>query len=194
MKQYIDAIRRCIDSENWYAALFLSLSLPGICAKLEDNTTKESAKEKYITWFNKYLGNEYNKRLKPEFFWELHSSMLLPGKSPDSKASAKFLPVTYHDSPLHNSDITLASNECYAHLRVDIFCEDVCSAVEKWMADSEHNNEIQDRLKTLFLLESFADDPRAYKIVLGEIKLTWGKHIIKNLCVNVPKGFDSRKN
>ena len=59
MQNYIHSLKKCVEDQNWYGALFIALTLPDICAKIEyPNETKSSAK-RYISWFNKYLKRNY---------------------------------------------------------------------------------------------------------------------------------------
>ncbi|OGK44080.1 hypothetical protein A2957_01300 [Candidatus Roizmanbacteria bacterium RIFCSPLOWO2_01_FULL_38_11] len=52
MRRIIDSVYNAIENENWYAALFVSLSFPDICAALESG---ETSGKKYADWFEKNL-------------------------------------------------------------------------------------------------------------------------------------------
>jgi hypothetical protein len=54
MERFVSAIRNSIQSENWYAALFLALAMPDICSKLEQPESGNSG-PRYRAWFETYL-------------------------------------------------------------------------------------------------------------------------------------------
>ncbi|WP_439503314.1 hypothetical protein [Methylophaga sp.] len=58
MERFTNSILQSIQSENWFAALFLALALPDICGALENPSKKVG--ERYKDWFNKYLRHEYD--------------------------------------------------------------------------------------------------------------------------------------
>ncbi|EHF5009139.1 TPA: hypothetical protein JG895_004132 [Enterobacter hormaechei subsp. steigerwaltii] len=70
MQQYLESMRKAVTDENWFAALFLALAMPDICAKLEtpDMANGEIGKF-YKSWFNRYLRKIY----APENLYELYS-------------------------------------------------------------------------------------------------------------------------
>ena len=63
MDKLINAVENSLQNKNWYAALFVALSLPDICGRLENPTSKSL--ERYVVWFNKYLRNEYTRGIGP---------------------------------------------------------------------------------------------------------------------------------
>lgn len=67
MQNYINSLEKCIEDQNWYGALFIALTLPDICAKIEYPLEKKSSAKRYINWFNKYLKKNYetSRALKP---------------------------------------------------------------------------------------------------------------------------------
>lgn len=66
ISNYTKSIKKSLESENWYAALALALTLPDVCSKLEFPTRIPSAR--YIDWFNEYLSGKYtvNPRLQTD--------------------------------------------------------------------------------------------------------------------------------
>lgn len=40
MDRFTSAVRQSLENKNWYAALYLSLTLPDICARLESDDGK----------------------------------------------------------------------------------------------------------------------------------------------------------
>lgn len=56
MNRLIDDVNKALDAEAYFAALSLVLTLPDICAKAEYGDTIKSNKERYIKWYDKYIG------------------------------------------------------------------------------------------------------------------------------------------
>lgn len=59
MYNFLNALELCTKSSNWYGALFISLTLPDICAKIEYPLEKKSSSKRYIDWYDKYLKKYY---------------------------------------------------------------------------------------------------------------------------------------
>jgi hypothetical protein len=57
MQQFLASVRAAVTTRNWVGALFITLSLPDICAALE---TGEASGKRYKDWFNRYLKAEYD--------------------------------------------------------------------------------------------------------------------------------------
>lgn len=62
MNHFINALETSIQTENWYSVLFISLSLPDICGKI-DEPNEKSSKKRMINWFNKYLKSVYTRKI-----------------------------------------------------------------------------------------------------------------------------------
>ncbi|MCU2407127.1 hypothetical protein N8T09_21860 [Enterobacter hormaechei subsp. xiangfangensis] len=64
MREYIDSIFESLDKENYHAALFIALSIPDICGKME--TPNERNGDRARRWFRDNLKSKYF----PEFCYE----------------------------------------------------------------------------------------------------------------------------
>jgi hypothetical protein len=62
MNSFLDALEMAIETENWYSALFLTLTLPDICGKIYEPNANSS--KRYINWYNNYLLEEYTIRIE----------------------------------------------------------------------------------------------------------------------------------
>lgn len=45
MNHFINALETSIQTENWYSVLFISLSLPDICGKIDEPNENSSKRE-----------------------------------------------------------------------------------------------------------------------------------------------------
>ena len=58
IKRLLQEIQTCQEKGLIFPALFMSLSLPDLCGKIDDPNSKSKAR--YIKWFNKYVDPEIN--------------------------------------------------------------------------------------------------------------------------------------
>lgn len=58
MQNFIEALEKCMETENWYGALFIALTLPDICGKIEFPHFRRPG-PRYEAWFDKYLSKFY---------------------------------------------------------------------------------------------------------------------------------------
>ena len=54
MEDMIAAIKKSLEDQNYYSALFLTLVLPSICGALESANGQDSG-EKYKDWYDRYI-------------------------------------------------------------------------------------------------------------------------------------------
>lgn len=136
LKQIIDGLRH----DFYYLSLFVSLSLPDICASLESNNGKTNGK-KYINWFNNYVGAKYKPHFSGLECYYFRCSLLHQGSSqkPESKFS-RFIFVepsktkkTFHKNIFYNKEKKIK----VLNIDIQIFCLDIITGVEKWLREKE---------------------------------------------------------
>ncbi len=165
MKHLIESIRSSLRTENWYAALFIALTLPDICAKMQ-YTSETSSKKRYVNWFNSYLSGIYgrnppgknNSFLSGEDCYALRCSLLHEGTDEISHQKSRqvlddFIFVTniiWHRNYYYN-DITKRTS---LQLSVPIFCEEICSAVEQWCNDFVSNTDVQRQISEMLEIQT----------------------------------------
>ncbi len=146
MERFTSAIRNSIAHQNWYAALYLSLTLPDICARLEAENGKTS-RIKFVAWFERYLADKYRHEIGSErqmhtFLsgndcYALRCAMLHEGGSDIT---------TQHCQEalerLHFTVVGAHCNQINSVLQLDVpsFCNDVCDSVEHWYRDFKNNH------------------------------------------------------
>jgi hypothetical protein len=145
MDNFLESVRQSLANRNWYAALYLSLTLPDICSRLESDDGKTSSK-RYIAWFEKYLADEYKHDqgdgithvfLSGNDCYALRCAMLHEGW-PD--ITTQRLQETL--SKIH---FTVVGSHCIqvdSVLQLDVpqFCSDICLAVTHWMSSFKSNH------------------------------------------------------
>lgn len=158
MKSFIDSIRMSVQEKNWFAALFISLSMPDICAGTENPKTKNSQiGVKYQDWFNRYLKEKYEFGFFPATHFTAHDcwlfrcSFLHSGLNAESKKrmmSFRFTPPVRDGWQIH-----LNNNNGVLQLQIDIFANDMCTAVEAWLDDVKDICEVQSRINELMRID-----------------------------------------
>ncbi|MBC2731432.1 hypothetical protein [Thiobacillus sp.] len=175
MQNLIAAIHQSCAQENWYAALYMALTMPDICAKLEDPASKQSG-ERYQAWFNIYLKPTYKSEFHgPDFhfltvgdLWALRCSLLHEGTDEITQQRArevlrqfKFTTQTVHC--LMTDDVLV--------LNVDEFCTDMTEAVERWLSAMSADVGIQQRIAEMASIETSGFSPAAHMGIGGSDEL-----------------------
>ncbi len=158
MKSFIDSIRMSVQEKNWFAALFISLSMPDICAVTENPKTKKGQLgAKYQDWFNRYLKEKYEFGFLPATHFTAHDCWLFrcyclhSGLNAESKKrmmSFRFTPPVRDGWQIH-----LNNNNGVLQLQIDIFANDMCAAVEAWLDDVKDICEVQSRINELMRID-----------------------------------------
>lgn len=155
MQQFIKSIEHSVKSKNWYGALFMALAMPDICRSLErPKIAQGEIGLWYRDWFDRYLSQNYSQsRLEETNFhaqdcWLFRCSCLHSGIDAENrKRMMKFC----FTAPLEGDGICIHKNYLNGtlQLQVDIFCQDMISAVNTWMREMASNKDIQSRIEML---------------------------------------------
>lgn len=169
MKELIESAKKALDDNNFQAALFIALSLPDICGKLETPEVKNGPRAK--RWFQENLKSKYFPDNAYEAMLSVvpdYISRLLPEQVEALKqepALVTFRPENYwalRNAVLHEaSDITTLQKVHLTHsgahmimingalqLSVINFTNDVCDAVTLWAERVKGNKEVLERINT----------------------------------------------
>lgn len=138
MDRFTSAVRQSLENKNWYAALYLSLTLPDICARLESANGKTN-RSKFVSWFEKYLSDRYRFKVGgnpvPHVFlsgndcYALRCAMLHEGGVDITTQQCREVLERFHFTV-----VGAHCNQFNSTLQLDVrtFCSDVCAAVERW--------------------------------------------------------------
>jgi hypothetical protein len=163
VRELIDAVRKSIASENYYAALTQALTLPDICSRLEH--PKEPSGNRYPKWFDKYLV-QYSGSLSGKDCYALRCASTHEGSDNIEGQSKKenldhfvFLsskdPYKNPHKCLIQDCVIQGKKESFLQLQVSIFCEDICDAAERWLADISVDQKIMNEIsKTIKIYPS----------------------------------------
>lgn len=149
MQNIIDSVRQAVKNKNFYAALFVSLALPDICAALESGKTNQI---KYAEWFEKNLP-QYTGYLSGNDCYALRCSLLHQGRDDITEQKAREV-LEHYVFLISGSHCNLVKDcffdgvkKSFLQLNVQSFCNDICIAVEDWLGKVISNPIIAERIK-----------------------------------------------
>lgn len=166
MQELINAVQISLQNKNWYSALFIALSLPDICSKLENPTQKSQAR--YILWFNKYLidkytfevGAEHEKFifLTGEDFYALRCACLHEGRDDITKQKCqKVLNNFKFTTGLSHKNYLDSGTNRILQISVQLFCKEICAGTEQWLKDVAANQTVQNEMSKMLKIEDIPD-------------------------------------
>lgn len=141
MKRFTNAIRGSLDSRNWYAALYLALTIPDICSRLEAENDKSDG-AKYAAWFDHYMLHKYQAAVGQNgaihtFLTGRECYALRCASVHEGTADVTGQRWQQERERFHFTVVGSHCNQVEAVLQLDVpsFCGDICDAVEKWLVD-----------------------------------------------------------
>src|SRR6185437_4333980 len=164
MRQFTNSVALALNARNWHAALYLSLALPDICARLEADDGKTNS-ARYMAWFDRFLAARYRAAvgghehvfLSSNDCYALRCSALHEGGSDISGQRLRQILSRFHFTAVPG--IHCNQFNSVLQLEVRVFCQDVCAAVGDWLAvfPSEHPDKVH-RLQELLVVHEEASE------------------------------------
>ncbi|MCM7770999.1 hypothetical protein M8S83_02645 [Enterobacter asburiae] len=169
MEEYIASIRKSLDDKNYHAALFIALSIPDICGKLETPDVGNGGRAK--RWFSENLGRKYTADNLFDFVLA-HEPAKAEGmpeyvrnEMTKIRNLAQITPKLFWDlrnAFLHEaSDLAGKTQVHITHSKTHIgyvngdilisaigFCEDMCLAACEWLERMKDNPEVWERISS----------------------------------------------
>lgn len=149
MNKLIQSIEKSLTNQNRYWALVLSLILPDICWKSENNN--ESSTQRYVNRFNEYLGEKYNWFLSWKDCYALRCSFLHEGSNQITSQRIRelldyiiFIPNWSHKIKISNwySWDSKYDGKEVLYLSVFHFCQDIIQATKQRSKNNINQSEI----------------------------------------------------
>jgi len=155
MRCFIEAVRRAVDQENWYAALNGALALPDICGRI-DCPTRDS-RRRYVTWFDSFLpptGTVPGTSPTGADVYALRCAYFHHGEFDVSKQHARNTTDCFRFI-LPPPGMTIHRNRIgdALQLQVSEFCSEMCAAVERWLDVASRDPVRAPRLERLAEIE-----------------------------------------
>ncbi|GAB5447161.1 hypothetical protein [Gymnodinialimonas sp.] len=144
MDLILEDVERALDAKLFYVALSVALSLPGVCAALEqvDGSTSGQDKRLYMDWYDRYLAAGYP-YLTALDCYSLRCGVIHQGRFGHGKMQYARVVFTIGDT-LHKNILNDALN-----LDISLFCRDVVAAVRQWEIDKSLNLTVRRNLPLL---------------------------------------------
>lgn len=162
LERFTIAIRKSIQNENWFGAIFIALAMPDICGALE--TPNEKNGVRYKKWFNEYLKGKYH--FETEYDYKMATN-------PHHITELKDIPqyeemVASYKSRPYPSELNFTADDCYKFR---------CSCLHQGMSDLKN--------KKAALTPPLKDGSRIHKI-FAEGKLQLQVDVLcEDICIAV---------
>ena len=139
MKKFIHAVEFDLKTNNWYAALALSLTFPDVCGRLE--APDEAVGKRYVKWYDRFMLAKYSMNNGP------HNHVFLSGQdcyllrctylhegggSIVGKSKAVLDHFHFISPPGNNRTYHKIQRDKVLLLQVDVFCRDMVEGVKEW--------------------------------------------------------------
>ena len=155
MQKIIDSVRNALEQKNWYAALFVVLTLPDICIVLEYGKT--SGKE-YSQWFEHNLP-QYKGFLSGDDCYALRCATLHEGRDNISQQRMRYVLDHFIFSTSNNHRILFkkaiingGQQESFLQLNVGRFCAEICDTASQWLLGMHGNKDVMDQVSELIVI------------------------------------------
>lgn len=170
MKRFTDAGRLATKEGNLYAALSLALTLPDICASLED--PKGKSKERYERWCKQWLEPKFTTpalgRFPEKIFvsaqdcYQLRCALLhsgsaeIPPEKQDVLTRFEIFDETAggHLTWVEGNSINGVKEPSYLALKANLFSEEIFKAVDEWDAAKANDEAIKIEKKKLLRIRT----------------------------------------
>lgn len=169
MKAIIDSIFKSLDAQNYFGALFMALTIPDICASVENPGNKKRG-VRYRKWFEENLKAKYYpesmleliENTRPELALQLDESEKLRLRVEPVGELAftddmcwKLRCSVLHEGSTHAGPFSFILTHGNSHrniidgvlqLSTVRLCNDICIAFELWCEKNKDNEDIKKRL------------------------------------------------
>ena len=162
MERFVESIEKSIETENWYGALTLAITLPDICGRL--NNPKWGSQKRFEKWFNKYMHHHYKSSFHSEGFtflsgsdcYALRCAFLHEGTDDVTRQRAREVVSKF-------TFFTTGSHRCMVDdvlvLNLQAFCSEICEGVSSWQKEYENDSDIVSGLADLLKVQTKGFSP-----------------------------------
>jgi len=165
VEEFIKAIEDAVRQENWLAALSLSLLVPDICGRIDDPSKKSSVR--YARWFNTWFQfRQSNHTLAGKDCYALRCAITHEGRADTSAQKAKAAIDKYHfvRPPTDGSKPHITELAGALYVPVDIFVDEMCTALTRWLSSKSNDIGAQRRIGNLIKIHEPTEQIAAAKM------------------------------
>ncbi|WP_109847100.1 hypothetical protein [Acinetobacter baumannii] len=165
MNHFINALETSIQTENWYSVLFISLSLPDICGKIDNPSA--TSKQRTIDWFDKYLKPIYTSKIGASHtehtflsgtdFYALRCAYLHEGSDVITGQKAQETIEKFNFIQPNSKGFCIHRNHFNRTLQLQVseFGKEILSALKQWTEDSKEDKVKQEKISKLLNIQIF---------------------------------------
>ncbi len=162
MEHLIQSIEKSIETQNWYGALTLAITLPDICGRL--NNPKWGSQKRFENWFDNYMKHHYESPFHGEGFtflpasdcYALRCAFLHEGRDDVTQQRAREVVSKFAFS-------TTGSHKCLFNnvllLNIQSFCLEVCQGARAWQIEFENDADVTRGLAELLKVQTEGFSP-----------------------------------
>jgi hypothetical protein len=151
MRELLKQIKTGLDHNLYFLSLFVSLTVPDICAAMSSDNGESNGK-KYQVWFNRYMVPKNPKKygdgtnFTAEDCWNFRCAILHQGRSNHGKIAYKRILFFEPNRSVgifgvHSCAVGTKTKEKSLLIDLKIFCSDMIISAQEWMEENE-NSEI----------------------------------------------------
>lgn len=161
MERFTRAIEKSIESENWYSALTLALTIPDICGRLSYPDLEKKSQKRYVKWFDEYILHHYESPFHGEGFtfmsggdcYALRCALLHEGRDDVTGQSARRKEVLSKFS-ISTTGSHRAMIGDLLILNLQAFCLEICQGVKKWSEDYKSDSNVKAGIAELLTIQT----------------------------------------
>lgn len=163
MERFISSIRDNIKIENWYGAIFMSLTMPDISGAISYPDIEHSG-PRYKKWFDENLA-DINKTnimgtevvfLTASDCWALRCSLFHLGTDDITGQRAQEILAKFTFTTLGSHRI---KTDNVLTLNTAAFCEEICVAVENWYKLNKSSPEVKQYIESVIKIQTGSFSP-----------------------------------
>ena len=143
MRDFLQQVRRALDENLYYVALFVALTIPDICGAMESDDGR-ACKSRYTAWFDRWVAPKYGDppTLPGEVCYYYRCAALHQGRATHPKMQYKRVLFV---EPSATDNILLHNNVLNDALNIDIrlFVRDILEGASKWLQEVENTANYQ---------------------------------------------------
>jgi len=158
-------IEKALEAELFYAAIMMSLALPGICAALESRRLY-SGRDEYKKWYREHLTKTFP-FMTDEVAYSLRCGVVHLGNlhlkaKGASETRAIFTLPTVGRNVIHNSSMRGTAEGDMVQFDAAMFCRDIIAVVRTWCEQKADDPVIRANLPSLLQVR-----PNGFGPILG---------------------------
>jgi len=158
-------IEKALEAELFYAAIMMSLALPGICAALESRRLY-SGRDEYKKWYREHLTKTFP-FMTDEVAYSLRCGVVHLGNlhlkaKGASETRAIFTLPTVSRNVIHNSSMRGTAEGDMVQFDAAMFCRDIIAVVRTWCEQKADDPVIRVNLPSLLQVR-----PNGFGPILG---------------------------